>query len=79
MRTKKKLSAEIRLNALLKVVKAVVGSNMHEIRIPPETFLLFNACTDPCDMLAGPCACGAWHDLRSQLAKIVDVIEKAKI
>ncbi len=21
----------------------------------------FNACTDPCDMLHGPCACGAWH------------------
>jgi len=21
----------------------------------------WNACTDPCDMLSGPCACGAWH------------------
>lgn len=21
-----------------------------------------NACNDPCDMLRGPCACGAWHD-----------------
>ncbi len=21
----------------------------------------YNACTDPCDMLDGPCACGAWH------------------
>src|SRR3972149_1206950 len=21
----------------------------------------FNACTDPCDMYIGPCACGAWH------------------
>lgn len=21
----------------------------------------FNACTDPCDMWTGPCACGAWH------------------
>lgn len=20
-----------------------------------------NACTDPCDMLNGPCVCGAWH------------------
>ena len=20
-----------------------------------------NACTDPCDMWTGPCACGAWH------------------
>ena len=22
-----------------------------------------NACTNPCDMLCGPCACGAWHHL----------------
>lgn len=21
----------------------------------------FNACNEPCDMLAGPCSCGAWH------------------
>lgn len=21
----------------------------------------YNACTDPCDMFDGPCACGAWH------------------
>jgi hypothetical protein len=21
----------------------------------------FNACKEPCDMLIGPCACGAWH------------------
>ena len=21
----------------------------------------YNACSDPCDMLFGPCACGAWH------------------
>ena len=21
----------------------------------------YNACNEPCDMLAGPCACGAWH------------------
>jgi len=23
----------------------------------------WNACTEPCDMLIGPCACGAWHHL----------------
>jgi hypothetical protein len=23
----------------------------------------FNANTEPCDMLQGPCCCGAWHDL----------------
>ena len=29
----------------------------------PEEYLgqFYNACTDPCDMLQGPCACGAWH------------------
>lgn len=29
----------------------------------PEDYigLFHNACTDPCDMLQGPCACGAWH------------------
>jgi hypothetical protein len=21
----------------------------------------YNACNEPCDMLVGPCACGAWH------------------
>jgi hypothetical protein len=21
----------------------------------------YNACNEPCDMLIGPCACGAWH------------------
>ena len=23
----------------------------------------YNVCTDPCDMLQGPCACGAFHFL----------------
>jgi hypothetical protein len=29
----------------------------------PKEYLgkFYNACTDPCDMLQGPCACGAWH------------------
>ena len=27
----------------------------------PKGFEQFNACTDPCDMWDGPCACGAWH------------------
>ncbi len=22
----------------------------------------YNACNEPCDMLIGPCCCGAWHD-----------------
>ena len=23
----------------------------------------YNACTDPCDVIEGPCVCGAWHNL----------------
>ena len=31
----------------------------------PEDWPRFhNACSDPCDMLIGPCACGAWHHLK---------------
>jgi hypothetical protein len=26
-----------------------------------ERVSLFNACNEKCDMLIGPCACGAWH------------------
>jgi len=26
---------------------------------PP--FIRYNAHSDPCDVLVGPCACGAWH------------------
>ncbi len=30
----------------------------------PKTWPKFyNACSDACDMLVGPCACGAWHTL----------------
>lgn len=28
--------------------------------LPPR----YNASSDPCDMLIGPCRCGAWHDER---------------
>jgi hypothetical protein len=24
----------------------------------------YNACNKPCDMLIGPCACGAWHKIK---------------
>ncbi len=40
------------------------------IEIPPKIINVpqhwpprYNACTDPCDMINGPCACGAWHCL----------------
>lgn len=28
---------------------------------PDDKPARYNACTDPCDMWDGPCACGAWH------------------
>jgi len=29
----------------------------------------YNACTDPCDMIKGPCVCGAWHNLEEEWVK----------
>lgn len=35
-----------------------------EILLVPEHWPpRHNACTDACDMIQGPCACGAWHYL----------------
>ena len=27
----------------------------------PDGIKIYNSCTDPCDVLVGPCVCGAWH------------------
>lgn len=27
----------------------------------PEGVLIYNGSTEPCDMINGPCCCGAWH------------------
>lgn len=35
---------------------------------------LHNACNEPCDMLRGPCACGAWHEGDDQAAKAVRIL-----
>lgn len=29
----------------------------------------YNACNEPCDMIEGPCCCGAWHDLDEEWIK----------
>lgn len=31
--------------------------------VMPKHISIYNACTDRCDMLDGPCACGAWHKI----------------
>jgi len=45
------------------------GSNL----IPmPEKLIgkFFNSCTEPCDFLIGPCACGAWHDINDLVQRL---------
>ena len=37
----------------------------------------FNACTDPCDMIDGPCACGAWHNVKEWLEKLLKYLGTA--
>lgn len=27
----------------------------------PPSIKIYNACSEPCDMLVGPCVCGAYH------------------
>lgn len=34
----------------------------------PKGVLIYNGSHEPCDMLIGPCCCGAWHD-GSQIPK----------
>ena len=29
------------------------------------------SCTDPCDMIDGPCACGAWHNAKEWIGKLI--------
>ncbi len=35
----------------------------------------YNACTDSCDMIDGPCACGAWHSAKEWIEKLNKRIE----
>ena len=36
----------------------------------------FNACTEPCDMIDGPCACGAWHSAKEWLEKLIKQLRR---
>lgn len=38
----------------MKITEAVFG-------VPEHWPKRYNANTDPCDFIQGPCACGAWH------------------
>ncbi len=42
-----------------------------EFNMPVDMHRRFhNACTDPCDMIDGPCACGAWHSAKEWIEKL---------
>lgn len=42
-----------------------------EFDMPEDTHgRFFNACTDPCDMIDGPCACGATHSAREWFGRL---------
>ena len=36
-------------------------------------------CPDPCDMIDGPCACGAWHSAKEWIGKLVKRVEQLQI
>ena len=39
----------------------------------------YNACNDPCDMLVGPCACGATHNITEKWVLSKLITHKAEI
>ena len=42
-----------------------------EFDMPPEMIgKHHNACNEPCDMIHGPCACGAWHNAKEWIIKL---------
>lgn len=52
------LIGSIPLDALTKATMPIAGAF---IPWPDDKPTRYNACTDPCDMWTGPCACGAFH------------------
>lgn len=34
------------------------------------------SCPDPCDMIKGPCVCGAWHHLRDWPTELLERIKR---
>lgn len=43
------------------VSRAGLGVAAGFVAWPKDQPPRYNACTEPCDMWTGPCACGAWH------------------
>jgi hypothetical protein len=54
------VAIEKRVKRLEELWAQAVNEN-HFVPWPKDMPPRYNACTDPCDMFTGPCACGAWH------------------
>ncbi|KKM77042.1 hypothetical protein LCGC14_1374100 [marine sediment metagenome] len=48
--------------------------------VMPERFRekFFSVCTEPCDFIEGPCACGTWHKLKDWPEEVRESIGKEK-
>lgn len=60
----KHLTAEERQEVALRLGAEMTPNYVNEgtlVSWPAWAPKQYNACTDPCDMWSGPCACGAWH------------------
>jgi len=42
----------------------------------PEFIEIYNACSERCDMLVGPCCCGAWHSEDEAIKILLDRLRK---
>ena len=49
----------------------------HKLRAMPDGIEMYNGgCSEPCDMLVGPCCCGAWHSLDDWNNAMLDAIRE---
>ncbi len=50
----------------------------NDVILMPEILqgVLFNACSDSCDFIQGPCACGALHHLEDWNKEIQEIVKR---
>ncbi|MHA1390539.1 MAG: hypothetical protein ACTSR9_19155 [Candidatus Thorarchaeota archaeon] len=52
-----------------------INKNHRCIPLPQQLIGKFhNACTDPCDMVDGPCACGAAHHIQDWPDEVIEAV-----
>ena len=56
------------------------NKELNKIIPMPEELIgkFFNACTEPCDIINGPCACGAWHDIEDWVRRLINGVKKVQ-